>query len=240
MLSGTIALFFSPLTSIVGHFCVSEDPGRKEAYFYHFYYMNFILGVVFFLGYFSVADSLIYHLFGSGLELSRPVVFIITLNSFLSYMGNTALLFRNASGAFYHDRWKAMVEGIINIILSLLFVHVFPVQYRVVGVIAATIITTLLINFTVEPYVVFRHVFGKHPGIFYFRNYAYSGLFTFCLFLLSKFLTTESIVRDGMISIGVSAAALGFLALLDRKFRSELQILARVFTKQADRIIQRQ
>lgn len=105
-------------------------------------------------------------------------------------MRNAALLFRNASGIFYYDRWKPIAEGVVNLALSLLFVMVFPEEYRVVGVIVATIITNLLICDTVEPFVVFKHVFGQKPGKFYVKNYTYIGLFIVALIGMT-FLTTE-------------------------------------------------
>ena len=61
-------------------------------------------------------------LFGFGLDVSRAIIFIITLNHFIQYMRNASLLFRNASGTFYYDRWKPITEGIVNLVLSLLFV----------------------------------------------------------------------------------------------------------------------
>ena len=220
VIRGTIALFFSPLTSTVGHLCASEDLDRREETFKLFYCMNYVLGIIFFLGYFSVIDDLIFLFFGPDLEMSRAIVFIITLNSFTQYMRRTLLLFRDASGSFYYDRWKAVWEGIVNLGLSLLFVNIFPENYRVVGVIVATIITTLLICDTVEPYVVFHHVFKKSPRRFYLRHYSYIGIFTACLVLLSRIRQPGTgIWINGMISVAVSAVAIGILMLVDREFR---------------------
>ena len=232
VLAGTIALFFSPLTSVVGHLCASKTKEKREETFNHFYFMNFALGLVFFLGYFSVVDYLVLLFFGPGLEMSRPIVFIITMNSFTHYMRNTTLLFRNASGSFYYDRWKAIAEGVVNLALSLLFVNIFPEDYRVVGVIVATIITTLLICYSVEPHVVFHHVFGKTPRAFYLRNYAYTGLFAICLWILYGISqpgtdALSGLLMNGLKSIGVSVVTLGLLTFADRKFRNELR---RIYT----------
>ena len=233
VVGSTIALFFSPLTSTVGHLCALEDPNRREETFKLFYCMNYVLGVVFFLGYFSVIDDLVFLLFGPDLEMARSIVFIITLNSFTQYMRRTLLLFRDASGSFYYDRWKAVGEGIVNLGLSLLFVNVFPENYRVVGVIVATIITTLLICYTVEPYVVFHHVFGKSPRKFYLRHYSYIGVFTACLVLLAWIRqsgtgTFYGFLINGMISVGISATAIGVLMLMDRNFRDEMRRMIKI------------
>ena len=224
---GIINLFFTPLTSVIGHLCAEGKKEKRREYFNFFYYLNYILGVVFFLGYYAVIDAVVVLLFGSGLAVSHSIAFIITLNQFIQYMRNAALLFRNASGTFYNDRWKPIAEGIVNLILSLFFVMVFPEDYRVVGVIIATIITNLLICDTVEPFVIFKHVFGQKPGRFFFRNYAYIGLFVVALAGMS-FLTTEradtisSILINGCISVVVSICLLAFVAVVDKEFRHEV------------------
>lgn len=222
---GIITLFFTPLTSIIGHLCAEGNQEKSKGYFDYFYSLNFLLGVIFFLGYYAVIDAVVALLFGPGIAVSHSIVFIITFNQFVQYMRNAVLLFRNASGAFYYDRWKPIVEGVVNLVLSLVFVMAFPKDYRVVGVIVATIITNLLICDTVEPFVVFKHVFGQRPGSFYFRNYVYIGLFVVALVGMS-FLTTEranaitSILINGCVSVAVSIILLAIVAVADWRFRN--------------------
>lgn len=158
--------------------------------------------------------------------------FIISLSSFTQYMRKTLLLFRDASGSFYYDRWKAVGEGIVNLSLSILFVNIFPENYRVIGVIVATIITTLLICDTIEPYVVFHHVFGKSPRKFFLRHYSYIGVFIACLVLLAwiRKSGTGSFLINGMISMGISASAIGGLLLVDRNFREEIRTMVRILS----------
>ena len=230
VVAGMLGLFFIPLTSVIGHMCVEETPGKAKEYFDHFYCLNYILGFVFFLGYYAVIDHLVALLFGSGLGLSRAVVFIITLNQFISSMRSTSNLFREASGTFYNDRWKPIAEGITNLVLSLLFVFLFKEEYRIVGVIAATIITTILICHVVEPYVVFCHVFHQKPYRFYLKNYAYIGLFAICLFAMKWVIQAFDnhwigILCNGLLSVVISAAVLGFLAIVDKSFRKEVCVI---------------
>ncbi|MBQ9438202.1 MAG: hypothetical protein IJU50_07695 [Lachnospiraceae bacterium] len=232
VVSGTIGLFFSPLTSIVGHLCAAGNPEQAKHYFNRFYCLNYILGAVFFLGYCACADSVVTLCFGPGLDVSRSIIFIITLNQFTKYMRRTSLLFRDASGAFYNDRWKPVSEGVANLILSLLFVNLFPENYRIVGVIVATIITTLLICHVVEPYVVFHHVFGQSPRSFCLKNYAYIALFASCAFVITRLIKpcdsyAAALLVNGFISLMISAAALILLAIADKDFRAQVLALIR-------------
>lgn len=54
--AGTISLFFTPLTSVVGHLCTEGDHDRTRAAFDKLYCLNYALGVVSFLGYCALAD----------------------------------------------------------------------------------------------------------------------------------------------------------------------------------------
>lgn len=230
VVAGMIGLFFSSLTSVVGHLCAAGDPEQTRRYFDHFYCLNYILGFVFFLGYCAVVDGMVALCFGPGLGLSRAVVLIIALNQFVSFMRRTSLLFRDASGTFYNDRWKPVVEGVVNLLLSLLFVRILPEEYRIVGVIAATIITTLLICHTVEPHIVFRHVFHRAPWRFYLRNYGYIALFTACLLTMTRLVkpygsAMATIIVNGSLSVLVSVAVLALLSAVDRGFRREVRAL---------------
>ena len=228
--AGTISLFFSPLTSVVGHLCATADPAQAEAVFNRFYCLNYILGVVCFLGYFAVADSVIELWVGAGQRVSRAILYIIALNQFTSFMRRTTLLFRDASGTFYHDRWKPVAEGVINLVLSLLFVIAFPEEYRIVGVIVATIITTLTVCDIVEPWIVFRHVFKKSPKRFYLKSYLYYALFVVCLSVMTRIVAPSEnslvgMLKNGALSVGVSLTALGLLSVADGSFRGEAQAL---------------
>jgi O-antigen/teichoic acid export membrane protein len=179
---GVINLFFTPLTSVIGHMCVQEDNTQIIKYFNFFHTFNFIIGLIFFLGYYSVIDNLVVLCFGAeDLVLQKTISFVITLDYFVQFMRQAALLFRDATGTFYNDRWKPLVEGIINIALSILLVVVLPDEYKVVGVIVATIITNMLICHIVEPHVLYKYAFKTSAKIYYVRNYLYIAVFVVAL-----------------------------------------------------------
>ncbi len=221
---GIITLFFTPLNSTIGHLCAQGDAKKTKEYFDFFYFLNYILGIVFFLGYYAVIDNVVTLLFGPGLNVPHSIAFVITLNRFIQYIRNAALLFRNASGTFYNDRWKPIAEGIANLVLSLVFVCIFPAELKIVGIIIATIITNLLICDTVEPYVIFTHVFGISPKKFILKNFMYIGLFVLALLGMNFLIRDNSnayieVLFNGCISIGASIGLICLTAFIDRPFR---------------------
>lgn len=215
-MSGIISLFFSPLTSVVGHLCSGGERTEIKKTFDRFYRFNYALGVIFFLGYYAVIDDVILLCFGPGLEMSKMISFIISLNGFIGFLRSTTLLFKTSSGAYYYDRWKPIAEVTMNMILSFVFVKVFPDEYKVVGVIVATILVVLLISDVVEPYVLHRYVFGEHVKRFWIKNYACIALFMTGLLTLTLMDRSSGLFLNGLISIGISIVVLGVAYAFDR------------------------
>ena len=162
------------ITSIVGH---SFAKNTKEVYLSQFkqiYVLNFVIAFIFFFGFFVVIDPLIIILFEEASVLPRDIVLIITINYFVQFMRQATLTFKDASGLFYQDRFKPLVEGIVNLILSLILVYILGIQ----GVLIATIFTNLFITHTVEPFVLYRYGFESKVKNYYLINYGLMAFFT--------------------------------------------------------------
>ena len=226
-MSSVLALVFSPLTSIIGQAYVSEKE-KTEQYFQKFYFLNFVLGVIFFLGYYAVIDDLVLILFGTDLELSKAVSFIVATNYFVQFMRQATLLFRDATGTFYNDRWKPFFEGVLNVFLSIAFVKLFSRyggdELGVVGVIAATIFTNLIICHIVEPYVLYRYAFQKSVKKHLIQIYVYMGVFIVSALIVSKLIRVFEnkwieLFVNGAISLVVSACVIIFAFLYNKNAR---------------------
>ncbi|MBR4209038.1 MAG: hypothetical protein IKQ96_02340 [Lachnospiraceae bacterium] len=233
----TLVLFFTPLTSIIGHLYAKEDKNEIVGYFRFFYGVNYVLGCIFFLGYYCVIDDLIFLILGANLALSRTVSLVITVNYFTQFMRQSVLLFRDATGVFYYDRWKPLAEGLFNIVLSVLLVLVFPEEYKIVGVIVATIITNLLICHTVEPFVLYRHAFNRSVRPYYGMNYGYQFLFFLCVIGIS-FVDFQlpniyvDLLAKGCLAVGVSLLPVAIQCLYNKDFLVHLKDMVRNRSRQ--------
>lgn len=232
-MNGVISLVFTPLTSIIGHLCVGDNNKLKLKYFNFFYGVNFIIGIVFYLGYYAVIDDVITICFGQGLELSKDISIVITINYFIQFMRQSVLTFRDATGTFYNDRYKPLVEGALNIILSISLVYVCGIT----GVIIATIITNLLICHTVEPYVLFKDGLETSPKKYYFENYIFIGIFMLALTIV-HFVHIDidnnwlSLLVNGIIAVGISVVPVLTMYIYNKDFRLETNnIINKIFKK---------
>ena len=222
-MTGILKLVFSSLTSVIGHFFVKETKENVKKYFEAFYTLNFIIGVVFFLGYYAVIDSLISIIFFEQHIIAKSISFAIAFNGFVQFMREGAMTFRNATGTFYNDRWKPLFEGVSNIVLSVVFVKMFGI----VGVLVGTIITNLLITHIVEPYVLYKHAFLTSPIKYYVKNYLLISVF-FIVLVVSDFCMCQvqniwlQLLCNGAISLAISAVVCSIILLLNKRSTSLL------------------
>lgn len=228
-MDGLIRLVFGSLTSVLGHLYVEKSKETVRQYCEAFHLLNFVLGAVFYLGYYAVADSLVAMLFGPELIGAKTISRMVALNGFVQFMRCSTMVFRDATGTFYYDRWKPLVEGAVNIVLSVLLVN----HIGVTGVIGATIITNLLICHIVEPYVLYRHALEASPVKHYLRNYAMIGLFFLGMLAMDRLSGTADtcfmeFLRNGFASVAVSLVlCAGVLLLNIRLGRTLLDALKR-------------
>ncbi len=218
---GILSLIFTSIISIIGH---SYAKSTKEIYHRQFkpiYLINYIIALIFFLGFYATIDNVIAIIYGKELLISHNIVFIITLNYFIVFMRRATLSFRDASGLFYNDRYKPLITGVVNLILSLIFVFI----WGIVGVLLATIIANLFIAQIVEAYVLYKHGFEKSPKKYFF--YHYSGLVLFLggilLFNLIPFKeqTNQFIafLINGFTAVGIAVAILLILYIFNKEVR---------------------
>lgn len=157
-LNKIISQVFVATTASVGNLNVSttnEDRKRLKTAFDNLFFINFWI-----YGFCSCCLWVLFNPFislwlGERLTFDRFTVLIIVINFYLTGMRKTALTFREATGAFYYDRYKPLVESCINIIASIFFVR----KMGTAGVFLGTIISTLSTCTWVEPYVLYKHVF---------------------------------------------------------------------------------
>ena len=164
--------------------------------------------------------------------MAKSVSIVITVNYFIQFMRQATLLFRDATGTFYYDRWKPMIEGVLNIGLSIVFVYLFGYlwgeEFAVVGVIVATIITNLFICHIVEPHVLYKYAFKSKTKKYYIRNYAYMALFCVVLTALHFCMISNEnqwveLFANGGISLAFSLSVSVIVAVCNRDFRQHMK-----------------
>lgn len=227
-MTSVISLFFTPLTSIIGHLCAEGNKKEEKKTFQFMMFLNFALGIFFFLGYYAIIDDLVLLCFGDGLLMDKSVSLIITINYFIQFMRQTVLLYRDATGTFYYDRWKAFLEGIVNVVLSVAFVY----WIGLVGVIVATILTNIFICHIVEPFILYKYGFKEKPTKYYVLNYSFIAIFLIAIIALHFSLQNTgdvwlNIVENGFIAVAIACVPLVVFVFANKNFRESVFMLFR-------------
>ena len=186
-----LSYIYNAFTAGIGNLAATE-PGEKVYQVYNC--LNFVMSMLY--GWAACCLWLLFNpfigtFFGEKFVLSNVVVAIIVADFYLHGMRQMTLRFRDGMGLYWYDRYKPIFEVAINLIVSLLLVR----RYSIAGVLIGTIVSSLLTNFWVEPYVLFRHGIqvGWKKGLgAYFLRYGKYTLFSLAaggaaMFLVSLF-----------------------------------------------------
>lgn len=161
-LNQIIGQVFTSLTASVGNLNASEETeGRVKLQrtFERVFFLNFWMYGFSACCLWGLFNPFITLWLGDKLLFDNFTVLIIVINFYLYGIRRTAIMYREATGVFYFDRYKPLAEAAINIVVSIILAK----RMGTAGVFLGTIISTLLACILVEPYVVYKHVF--HTGL---------------------------------------------------------------------------
>lgn len=176
-------LFTNQIGSSIGNFLAQKQDARETIGLFE---------KVFFANYFvysicSICLALLFQPFitlwiGTEYLLRFPSVLIIVANFYFLGMQNAIAQFKAASGLYWQDRYRVIVESIINLVSSVLLAKKFGVS----GVFLGTLVSYFLVSFWVEPKVVCKNLMHVSPTFYYKKYVAYTGFTIIAMLLLKK------------------------------------------------------
>lgn len=149
----------------IGNYNASESDENKLKMFFKLNFVNHMIYSCCTTSLFCLLNPLIGSIWLKKEEylFSIGIVCVICINFYLRGMRYSYNLVKETSGIYYQDRYKALVEAAVNLIVSIILVQYLGIA----GVLLGTIISTLTIPYVVEVYVTFKYVFHRKPWIYY-------------------------------------------------------------------------
>ncbi|KAF1302996.1 hypothetical protein BAU16_05810 [Enterococcus sp. JM9B] len=141
-------------TASIGHLGVTQEVKSIQQTFKRQQFINFTL--LFFTVSLLAAliNPFIRLWIGEQFLLSPVAVFLILVNYSTSVIRMTPLIFIDAFGLAWHQRWKALLESLLNIIFSLFLLIVFDLG--ITGILLGTLLSTVSTVLWFEPYIVHK------------------------------------------------------------------------------------
>ena len=194
-LNHLVTLVFGALTSSIGNLGETEVEDKKYFVFRCINLMTFWIYGLASICLFLMFNPFIKIWLGSEYLFSSSLVFLIVFNFFIGGMRKGVITFKDAFGLYWQDRYKPIVESIINLIASI----ILAIKLGTAGIFLGTAISTLTTSFWIEPYVLHKHGLNKKL-LPYFKSYGLYG----ALVLLAggiSWLAWNALSMDGILGL---------------------------------------
>ncbi|EOU1724852.1 hypothetical protein M1Z83_003063 [Clostridium perfringens] len=168
-LASLIGQFIGGISNSVGNLIATEDKEKAYSVFNLVYLMNFWVYSFATIFLFNLLEPFINWWLGDGYLLNNFTFIILLINFYLSGMRRTILTFKSKGGFFSQDKYAPILEGVINLITSLLFVKYFELA----GIFLGTTVSYLLFSFWNQPRIVYRNLFQKRLKTYFIKYIVY-------------------------------------------------------------------
>ena len=161
---------------------------------------------------------------GDQFVMGYPVLCVILLNFYIDLMRETAMMYKNKAGIFVKDRFTPLIQGVINLALSYLFVQF----WGIFGVLLATSISLLSIAFWQMPHLCYKYIFKKSLVLYFKRYTKYMLMMVSCIaisFSLCSLYDCDNLLLKIIIDTFVSLLVVGILYYLCLYKNMEFSVL---------------
>lgn len=103
---------------------------------------------------------------GEKLMFSEFIMLLFTLYFVLQKVGDVQAQYFDAAGLWWHGKMRGIIEALFNLVLNVLLGYYFGV----IGIVSATILTIIFINFPLSTFYTFKYYFVRDMFSFMFEQ----------------------------------------------------------------------
>lgn len=187
---------FSSITASVGNLLVENDSKKSYKIYKNMLFMNAWLFTFASAGILCIMEPFVKVWIGEEYILPTGVLIVLVINMYVQGMRRTCNTFKEAAGVFYEDRYVPIIEAIVNIVASIIFVNIFGLA----GVFIGTILSTTIVFLYSYPIFVYKPLF-KRTYSQYIKDYVPYIIVSIFAVTLSYILTNLFIINNEMLQI---------------------------------------
>ncbi|MDM7530316.1 lipopolysaccharide biosynthesis protein [Lacticaseibacillus paracasei] len=154
-----VSKVISSITATIGNLGTEQNVERNSEVFISLSFGMNTLILVITLPLLLVFNAFMRFWIGSGSLLSSSAVLLIVINAMLQLARYPSLTFIDAFGLQWIQRWKSVIEALINLLVSLILLAVFHLGLE--GVLLGTLASNIFVVTWYEPYIVLRETSGR-------------------------------------------------------------------------------
>lgn len=172
-LSTLISQVFTAVLSSVGNLHVTANDAAQKEVFYNINFINFWIASFCSACFGILADPFILVIADESYILDMFIVILVTLRFYLDIMRKTPWMFCEAAGVYWNGKSKPIWEALVNLVVSLVLVKTIGMP----GIFIGTIITILVVDLPLEPYLAFKYVLNGGLSKYYKKYVIYLTIF---------------------------------------------------------------
>ena len=229
LIANFVNVIFNSVISSFGNLIVTES-GEKQYEMFRVYrfFASWIYGYAS-VGFFLLLTPFISWYYGDRFALPAAVVGAILIDFY--FKGERVVLsnYKTAAGVFEQDKFLPLIQGAVNLVLSIVLVQ----RIGLLGVYIGTIVSGLIAN-VIRPVIIYRACFDRKADTYFYDAFRYIGVsilaLVICMLAGTKVLSDVSLLRMIVMAVIVTAVYNGiFLLFFGRTF--EFRYLYGIFKK---------
>lgn len=215
-ISSFIMIIFNGVTASIGNLIASESKARQKEIFDIYNFLGFWLYGFSTICYYVLFTPFITLWIGDANRIDELSLILIILAQYLTGQRLTVNNMKTAGGIFEQDKYVSLLQGAINLVVSLVCVYFMGLP----GVYVGTVLSGLYANIA-RPIIVYKNLFGEGAKEYFLKSALYLGV-TVGLGVLLKLVLTPIVSQLNWLTfallavVTVVAVNAGFLLLFFR------------------------
>ena len=182
-LSSLVTNALDGMGASVGNLVAEGNEQKIRNIFWELISLRYIIAGILVYSIYNCIQPFIYHWIGEEYLLSWDIIGLLLLNFLITQTRGVVDMFNNAYG-HYSDVWSAWVEGIINIIITI----VFGLKFGILGILLGKTVSMIPIIVFWKPYYLYHSGFKESYWMYW------KGILRFLIAFLIAWILSQNVV----------------------------------------------